>query len=126
MLSLGLPGMSKRCDIECARSKPIYHPDEAAVVVAERDRPSRLTFTVPRVEPGRYLVVVYDGSEGGFHYTWETFLVVAHEPSGPRGSAPWAPVMVAAALLLAVVAAATFLLQVRRARRPPAGATRGD
>lgn len=28
-------------------------------------------FRVPAAPPGRYLVSIYDGSEGGSHYTWE-------------------------------------------------------
>lgn len=30
-------------------------------------------FRVPRVPPGIYPVVIYDGSEGGTHYVWELF-----------------------------------------------------
>ena len=32
-------------------------------------------FRVPVAPPGRYLVSIYDGSEGGAHYTWEYFRV---------------------------------------------------
>jgi len=32
-------------------------------------------FRVPVAPPGRYLVSIYDGSEGGSHYTWEYFRV---------------------------------------------------
>lgn len=34
-------------------------------------------FTVPPAAPGRYLVALYDGGEGGAHYSWETFTVTA-------------------------------------------------
>lgn len=33
------------------------------------------TFDVPEVPPGRYGVVIFDGSEGGQHYTWDFFRV---------------------------------------------------
>ena len=40
--------------------------------------PGSLQFTVPRVRPGRYVVVVFDASEGRprHHYTWSTFTVL--------------------------------------------------
>lgn len=37
-------------------------------------------FVVPRVAPGRYLVALYDGGEGGAHYSWETFTVLRADP----------------------------------------------
>jgi hypothetical protein len=40
-------------------------------------------FQVPAAAPGRYLVGIYDGSEGGAHYTWEYFRV-----TGRGGEAP--------------------------------------
>ena len=33
------------------------------------------SFVIPRAAPGRYLVALYDGGEGGAHYSWETFTV---------------------------------------------------
>ena len=45
------------------------------------------TFVVPRVAPGRYLVALYDGGEGGAHYSWETLTVVGAEPT-PSKQAP--------------------------------------
>ena len=70
-----------------------------------------LTFTVPDVPPGRYPVVIYDGSEGGAHYTWDYFNVTA-----PSESALWPR---SRAFLLAVVLAcgavtATWLLYRRQ------------
>jgi hypothetical protein len=29
------------------------------------------SFRVPKARPGRYLVIVFDGSEAGQHYTWD-------------------------------------------------------
>ena len=75
ILALGIPGSSKDCDIKCAAAKSIYHVDQLTAVVAETDDRSELQFVVPDVPPGEYLIVMYDGSEGGRHYTWDTFRV---------------------------------------------------
>lgn len=75
VLALGAPGTSKACDIECARAKPIYHLDQPIVVLDQAARRSRLSFVVPDASVGRYVVVVYDESEGGRHYTWNIFRV---------------------------------------------------
>ena len=37
-------------------------------------------FTIPRVAPGRYLVALHDGGEGGAHYSWGTITVVGAPP----------------------------------------------
>ena len=37
----------------------------------------RHSFRVPRVPPGRYVIAIFDGSEGGSHYTWTHFRVRA-------------------------------------------------
>ena len=54
----------------------------APIVVFRRSyryspRPQRVraSWKVPDVPPGRYLVTIYDGSEGGAHYTWDFFAV---------------------------------------------------
>jgi hypothetical protein len=39
-------------------------------------------FTVPDVAKGTYAVVIYDGSEGGGHYTWALFRVTVEDESG--------------------------------------------
>ncbi|MPZ71232.1 MAG: hypothetical protein GEU71_17145 [Actinobacteria bacterium] len=75
MLALGVPGSSKECDIACARAKPMYHYDEPVVVLAEERPRAPLSFTVPDAPLGRYLVVIYNGSESGHHYTWDFFTV---------------------------------------------------
>jgi hypothetical protein len=81
ILALGVPGSSKECDINCAKAKSIYHFDQPMVVVAEADDRSQLQFGVPDVPPGKYIVVMYDGSEGGRHYTWNTFKVTGVAPA---------------------------------------------
>jgi hypothetical protein len=85
ILALGVPGSTKDCDIKCAEAKSIYHFDQPMVVVAETDDRSQLQFVVPDVPPGRYIVVMYDGSEGGRHYTWNTFKVTA-APAATEGA----------------------------------------
>lgn len=39
------------------------------------------TFVIPRAAPGRYLIALYDGGEGGQHYSWETFTVHKANPN---------------------------------------------
>jgi hypothetical protein len=68
------------------------------------------TFRVPRVPAGRYLVALYDGGEGGQHYSWETFTVTnsrgprstlnAHSSSSSAGLSIAAGLAAAAAALL--------------------------
>ena len=90
VLALGVPGSSKVCDIECAAAKPVYHLDLPMVVLDQAPDRSRLQFVVPDVPPGKFVVVMYDGSEGGFHYTWDTFKVAAQSPNTEltRGDEP--------------------------------------
>jgi hypothetical protein len=78
-LSLGAPGTSGDCDTRCARQLEIYHLDQPSIVLAETRTRQQLHFRVPDVPAGRYLVVVYDGSENRHHYTWQPFTVT---PSG--------------------------------------------
>jgi hypothetical protein len=33
------------------------------------------SFQVPATAPGRYLVLMYDGTEGGVHYSWDYITV---------------------------------------------------
>jgi hypothetical protein len=78
-LSLGAPGTSADCNTSCARELEIYHVDQPSIVLAESSTRKQLHFRVPDVPAGRYLVVVYDGSENRHHYTWQPFTVT---PSG--------------------------------------------
>ncbi len=90
ILALGVPGSSKDCDIKCAEAKSIYHFDQPMVVLAEADRRSQLQFAVPDVLPGKFIVVMYDGSEDGRHYTYDTFRVTAAsaDTEGRSGNEP--------------------------------------
>jgi hypothetical protein len=41
----------------------------------------RASYRVPAVPPGVYLVLIFDGSEGGSHSTWDYFHVLGAAPS---------------------------------------------
>lgn len=48
------------------------------LVLVDRDRSQArqdARFFIPAVPAGKYLVLLYDGSEGGEHYTWDTINV---------------------------------------------------
>ncbi len=47
----------------------------------------RVRFRVPAVPPGRYLVSIYDGGEGGAHYTWEYFAVTERSSTDATANA---------------------------------------
>lgn len=107
MLALGVPGNSTECSIKCAGAKPTYHYDEPMVVLAESNKREPMSFTVPDATPGRYLVVIYNGSESGFHYTWDFFTVKAATTSPTTEShnrTGWLQVA------LAVIGAATIFV----------------
>ncbi|HEX8207178.1 MAG TPA: hypothetical protein VF587_14040 [Solirubrobacteraceae bacterium] len=75
------------------------HRDDApSGVVLLRDRPPyprmsrRARFTIPRdTPPGLYLVLVFDGSEGGQHATWD-YVHVLGDTSGDSEAAQSATV----------------------------------
>ena len=52
------------------------------VVLQEQSQPGLATFTVPATAPGRYLVLLYDGTEGGVHYSWD-YITVRSAPRSP-------------------------------------------
>jgi hypothetical protein len=118
VLALGAPGESKSCDIKCAEAKPIYHPDLPMVVLDQAPKPSPLQFEVPDVAPGVYLVVMYDGSEGGRHYTWNEFEVTTESGTvaqAGRRRAEESHIRLLLALGIVVVGAgAGWLLAIRR------------
>jgi hypothetical protein len=45
------------------------------VVLQEQPQPAVASFQVPATAPGRYLVLMYDGTEGGVHYSWDYITV---------------------------------------------------
>lgn len=60
-----------------SRWERYFHRDLETTSVARRRAPGAIGFEVPHVPEGRYLVVIFDLSEGGprHHYTWSTFRV---------------------------------------------------
>jgi hypothetical protein len=129
-LGLGVPGTSAACDVGCARRKSIFHLDVPSLILDEATRPAVMRFKVPDVPPGRYLVVVYDGSENGFHYTWQPFTVTSGESDEPAEGrfrlAAWLPAVTALLgfVIGAVVCVARGFLS-KRARAGPARESRG-
>jgi hypothetical protein len=63
------------------------------VVLQEQPRPALASFQVPATAPGRYLVLLYDGTEGGAHYSWDYITVRA----GPRSAPSVGPTVVTTA-----------------------------
>lgn len=63
-----------------------YRADVATTTVLSRPRrkPTRKgTFRVPHVSPGLYMVLIFDGGEGGAHSTWDYLHVVDSERPAP-------------------------------------------
>jgi hypothetical protein len=63
------------------------------VVLQEQPQPASASFQVPATAPGRYLVLLYDGTEGGAHYSWDYITV----RPGRRSASSAAPTVVSAA-----------------------------
>lgn len=101
-------------------------------VLLDRDRGDarkRARLVVPNVPAGRYLVLMYDGSEGGAHYTWDSVTVrrrpaakdspstvVTTAPSSAGGGGGLPTAAVVASVLLLVALGSAFELRRRRAR----------
>jgi hypothetical protein len=68
------------------------------------------TVTIPRVPPGRYLLAIYDGGEGGQHYSWETFTVTAAKAGTPDPRPPREAASRGVAISVAVAATVAALL----------------
>lgn len=56
-------------------------PTRTLLSRAVRNRARRASYRVPAVPPGIYLVLIFDGSEGGWHSTWDYFHVLGAAPS---------------------------------------------
>ena len=99
------------------------------LVLQEQPRPSPATFRVPATAPGRYLVLLYDGTEGGGHYSWD-YITVRSGPRPPSSTRPTAaateparragglngPVLVGLAAALVALLGASVLVLARRHR----------
>jgi len=63
-----------------------YREDAPTVERRVRSVERRLAFRVPRrTPPGIYLVLVFDGSEAGFHTTWDYVQVPGRATAQPAG-----------------------------------------
>jgi hypothetical protein len=81
-------------------------------VVHDGPRVPGFVFRAPHVKPGRYLVALFDGSEGGTHYTWDFVRLEAGlpEPEAEDALPDWVlPVAIGGGLLLAAMAALALL-----------------
>jgi hypothetical protein len=63
------------------------------VVLQEQPQPASASFQVPATAPGLYLVLLYDGTEGGAHYSWDYITV----RPGPRSAPSAGPTAVTTA-----------------------------
>ena len=74
-------------------------------LLRRRSPAKRSRFRVPEAPPGRYLIAVFDGTEGGAHYTWERVWVLPAKRRADRvtvfGVLFWVTVPVGAAAYLA-------------------------
>jgi hypothetical protein len=111
------------------------HEDALAPIVvfrrsyryAPRPQLVRASWKVPQVPPGRYLIAIYDGSEGGAHYTWDFFEVPdegptsarkpAEVPAAARSDDVGMTVVAGVAGLSLAVGAAIGAIMTRRSRR---------
>lgn len=79
-----------------------FHPELKTLSLARQEKPGAISFEVPRVPDGKYLVVVFDLGEGGprNHYTWHTFAVTRASHMPVTGSATSRSATVALGALL--------------------------
>jgi hypothetical protein len=70
----------------------------SSVVYTRRPRVSQYSFKVPQVAPGKYLVALFDGSEGGTHYTWDFVTVTPSDSTSNGLPDPLIPVLAVAAI----------------------------
>ena len=113
-LSLGPKPYCYGCQLKLWRDRA---PGQPAVTLGTwRPRRDHATVRVPDVKPGRYLVALFDGSEGGTHYTW-AYIEVSADLSGDDQSSSTiliATLVAGAALVSLLVAALTARRRSRR------------
>ena len=85
-----------------------------SVVVYDGIRQPGFVFRAPDVEPGRYLVALFDGSEGDTHYTWDFVTLQAGLPdeAADEGMPGWA-VWLAVGAGIFIAAGAALALRYR-------------
>ena len=69
----------------------LYRANERTLSLARRAQPGALRFRVPKAPPGRYLVVIFDPSEGRprEHFTWASFDVSSPLPLTGDQAGAW-------------------------------------
>lgn len=71
-----------------------YRPDAPTRTLLARPRakPTRTAvFRIPRVAPGIYMVLTFDGTEGGAHNTWDYLHVLGPAPRADKRSTAATP-----------------------------------
>jgi hypothetical protein len=97
-----------------------HKKNSPSVVVFNGPREPGFVFRAPDVKPGRYLVALFDGSQGGTHYTWDfvTLQGGLPEKAADDGMPGWViAVAIGAGLLVALAA----FLALRRRGQPSGG-----
>ena len=93
-----------------------FHVDGSpSVVVYTGIRQPGFVFRAPDVEPGRYLVALFDGSGGGTNYTWDIVKLEAGLPdeAPTEGMPGWAIALAVGAGVLIAGGAAALLYRGR-------------
>lgn len=71
-----------------------YRPRSPTVTLLSRPRKKpirRTSFRIPSVPPGVYMVLIFDGSEGGAHNTWDYLHVLGPAPAADQRPPATAP-----------------------------------
>ena len=74
----------------------------AIIVFEHRPRAPEFSFAVPDVPPGKYLIALFDGSEGGGHYTW-SYVTVAGAGDGRESKDDGSGMLIAAVIVVSVL-----------------------
>lgn len=78
-----------------------FHPNSSTQSLSRQSDPGPIDFRVPPVPDGKYLVVIFDLSEGDprHHYTWGVFSVQPETVLPRTGTTPDALVLLSATLI---------------------------
>jgi hypothetical protein len=101
-------------------------PGQPRVVLQERPQAGSATFRVPVTAPGRYLVLLYDGTEGGMHHSWDYITVRSSARTSRRAGGFDGPVVVGLAVALAALLGGGVLVLARKHRTDGGSRTERD
>ena len=96
-----------------------YRGDQPTATLLDRPRmrvTRRASFGTPRVAPGRYLVLIYDGYEARQHSTWE-HLTVERAVAGSAGDSGLSGAVIVGAAGGVSLAACAIAMTLRRRRK---------